>query len=278
MGLFQSAIGIILAIFIVHSVSGQSDLTNLGARSHAMGNASVALKDDFSIFNNIGASAAIDDILLVSFFSHKFGFAPFRNIGAGVAYPHDIGVFSLSVRRFGEELYHEQHVGFGFSNKLGIVSLGLKVNYSQYSVMEMGTSGVAHIEFGGVAELFPTLSFGAHIYNLTQAQLHSDRGVSLPVIVKSGFAYNPVDELTLSVAVEKNTEQDTRVAAGLEYVFLHKIQLRSGMSTAPFRQHYGLGFSPYNFSFDYAMDNHNVLGLSHQLSVRYKFHRRAKKL
>lgn len=275
MGLFQSAIGIILATLIVHSVSGQSDLIVLGARSHAMGNSSVALKDDFSIFNNIGASAAIDDISLVSSFSHKFGFAPFKHIGAGVAYPHHRGVFSLSVRRFGEELYHEQHMGLGFSNKLGIVSLGLKVNYSQYTIMDMGTRGVPHIEFGGVADLLPTLSFGAHIYNLTQAKLHTEDGISLPVIIKSGIAYAPVEELTICGAVEKNIEQDTRVSAGLEYQFFHKFHIRSGISTAPFQQYYGLGFSPYNFSFDYALDNHNVLGLSHQLSIRYRFYKRS---
>lgn len=274
MGLFQSAIGIILATFIVHAVSGQSDHINLGARSHAMGNAAVALKDDFSIFNNIGASAEIDDITLISSFSHKFGFAPFRNLGAGILYPHNMGVFSFSLRRFGTDLYHEQHLGLGFSNKLGIVSLGVKINYSQYTVLEMGTAGVPHIEFGGVAELFPTLSFGAHIYNLTQAKLDTERGVSLPVIVKSGFAYIPVDELTICVAVEKNIEQDVRIGAGLEYNFLHKFHLRSGISTAPFQQYYGLGFSPYNFTLDYALDNHNILGLSHQLSITYKFYRR----
>lgn len=274
MGLFQSAIGIILATLIVHSVSGQSDNITLGARSHAMGNASVALKDDCSIFNNIGASATIEDISLISSFSHKFGFAPFKNIGVGITYPHNMGVFSLTIRRFGEDLYNEQHIGIGFSNKLGIVSLGLKVNYSQYTVLELGTTGVSHIEFGGVAELLPTLSFGAYIYNLTQAKLHSDDGMSLPVIIKSGFAYNPVDELTICASVEKNIDHDTRIGAGVEYQFFNKFYLRSGISTAPFQQYYGLGFSPYNFSFDYAMDNHNTLGLSHQLSIRYRFFKR----
>lgn len=275
MGLYQSAIGIILAtVVIVHSASGQSDVMNLGARAHAMGNASVALKDDFSIFNNIGASASIDEVTLISSFSHKFGFAPFKNLGAGVAYPVDRGVFSLSLRRFGADLYHEQHVGLGFSNKLGMVSLGAKVNYSQYAVLEMGTTGIPHIELGGVAELFPTLSFGAYIYNLTQANLGSEEGASLPVILKSGFAYSPVEELIICVAVEKNVEQDTRLGAGLEYQFLQKFHLRSGISTAPFQQYYGLGFSPYNFSFDYALDNHNILGLSHQVSISYKFYKR----
>lgn len=273
MGLFQSAIGIILTFAIFHSVSGQADLASLGSRAQAMGNAAVALKDDFAPFNNIGASSEIKEITLITCFTHKFGFVPFQHYGTGIVYPIEKGAFSLTFRKFGATLYNEQHVGLGFSNKLGIVSLGLKLNYTQFSILELGTKGVPHIEFGGVMELLPVLTFGAHIYNLTQAKLvNEDQDeLLLPIILKSGVSYLPADALTICFSIEKNLERDARLSGGLEYQFLEKFYLRSGISSTPFQQHYGLGFSPYNFSFDYALENHSLLGLSHQMSLTYKF-------
>lgn len=270
MGLFQSAIVIILTFVIFHPAPGQSDIVSLGARAQAMGNASVALKDDFAPFNNIGATSQMGEITLVTSFSYKFGFVPFQHTGAGIAYPTKTGVFALTIRKFGATLYNEQHVGLGFSNKLGIASLGVKLNYTQYTILEMGTKGVPHIELGGVVEISPILFLGAHIYNLAQARLSDDAELFLPIILRSGISYLPSEALTICFSVEKNLERDTRLNGGLEYQFLEKFRLRSGMSSAPFQQYYGLGFSPYNFSFDYALENHGILGLSHQVSLTYK--------
>src|SRR5699024_10491620 len=166
MGLLQSATIIILTLAIFHSVAAQSGKVILGARAQAMGNASVALEDSFSPFNNIGASSAIKEITAVSTFSHQFGFAPFQHFGVGVSYHHKVGVFSLTVQRFGADLYNEQHVGVGFSNQLGIVRLGLKVSYTQFSIPEIATKGTVTLALGGIVDLSPTLAFGAHIYNL----------------------------------------------------------------------------------------------------------------
>lgn len=250
---------------------------SLGARAQGMGNASVALDDHFSPFNNIGGSASTKEIAAVAAFENRFNFKHFQHFGAGVIMPMQIGVVSLTAQKVGAELYNEQSYGLGFSNKLGFVSLGIQLNYTQYHIDEAGTKGVPGITFGGVAEILPTLSFGAQIYNLSQSKISKEENIYLPVILKSGISYKATDALILGLEVEKDIDKDTNIKGGLEYDIIKKLSLRTGVSSAPYQHHFGIGFSPSLFSIDYALTTHSDLGLVHQMSLVYKFRSLSKK-
>ena len=271
MGLFQSAIIIILTFVLAVPTFAQSEIVSIGARQQAMGNAAVALEDNFAPFNNVAACAAITQITAISSFEHKYGFTPFQHLGAGAILPKNQGVFSLTLQRFGTQLYNEQHIGLGFSHKSGAISLGVKINYSQFRIEDTGTKGAVVFELGGLAKILPNLSFGAHVYNLSQSALSKDENLYLPFILKSGFSYQATKALILCLEVKKEIDHSFNIQGGLEYQFLQKFHLRSGVSSAPFQQYYGLGFSPAGFSIDYALQNHNRLGISHQLSLAYQF-------
>lgn len=249
----------------------------MGARAQGMGNASVALEDYFSPFNNIGSSATIQEITAVAAYENRFNFKHFQHFGAGFTLPVELGVFSLTAQKVGAEIYNEQNYGLGFSNQLGFVSLGLQVNYTQYYIEETGTKGVPSMAFGGVAALLPSLSFGAHIYNLTQTKISKEENLYLPVILKSGISYKATDALLLGLEVEKDIDKEANIKGGLEYQIIQKFSLRTGISSAPYQHHFGLGFSPTLFSIDYALTTHSELGLVHQMSLVYKFRLPSKK-
>src|SRR5690606_6935110 len=181
-----------------------------------------------------------------SSFKHAFNFSAFNRMGAGIIYPSNLGTFSFTAQKSGSELYNEQHYGLGFSNQIGMVSLGLKIDYIQYHIEETGTKGVPGLSLGGVAKILPKLTFGAYIFNLTQSSLMKEEDLYVPIVLRSGISYQPVNELIFCIETEKDVDQEVSIKGGLEYEFLEKFQLRSGISSFPFQQHYGLGFSPSN--------------------------------
>lgn len=269
MGLFKPAITIILTLVFIQNATAQLGFTALGSRAQAMGNASVALEDNFSPFNNIGATSTIEHFTAIASFENRFAFVPFQHFGAGVIYPAKFGVLSFTAQKVGADLYNEQNYGVGFSNKFGMVSLGIQINYTQFFIQDTGSKGVPSIAFGGVAEILPSLSFGAHVYNITQSKLSKENELYLPVILKSGISYKAIEILTFCLEAEKDLDKEVRIKGGLEYQFLKKFSLRSGISSAPFQHHFGLGFTPFNFSLDYALTTHSELGIIHQMSIAY---------
>ena len=277
MGLFQPALTIILVFVFFSNATGQMNFNALGARARGMGDASVALEDSFSPFNNIGGTAAIEEITAVAAYENRFNFKHFQHFGAGFMLPLAPGVISLTAQKIGAEYYNEQNYGIGFSNKLGFVSLGIQLNYTQYHIAETGTKGVPSLAFGGVAKLLPSLSFGAHIYNLNQAKISKEENLYLPVILKSGLSYEPAQSLIIGVEIEKDIDKEARIKGGLEYQVIKKFSLRTGISSFPYQHHFGLGFSPTLFSIDYALTTHANLGLIHQMSLVYKFRRPSSK-
>lgn len=270
MGLFHSAIIIILTFVFFQNATSQIGITSLGARAQAMGNAVVALEDNFSPFNNIGATSSIEKITAITAFENRFGFTPFQRFGAGLIAPIKLGVVSLTAQKAGADLYNEQNYGLGFSNKFGIVSLGIQANYTQIFIKDTGVRGIPSLAFGGLAEVLPSLYFGAHIYNITQSKISKEENLYLPVILRSGVSYQASEVLTLSAEAEKDIDMDIRLKGGLEYKFLEKFSIRTGVTSSPFQHHFGVGFNPSTFFLDYAMTTHSEIGMIHQMSLAFQ--------
>src|SRR5690606_13724781 len=99
-----------------------------------------------------------------------------------VASPVRTGTAAVGVYRMGSSLYNEQMISGGYSNKFGLASLGVKVNYIQYNAEGFGSKGVTTISMGGIASLTPTVKVGAHITNINQAKLSGDEEERVPTI------------------------------------------------------------------------------------------------
>lgn len=240
-----------------------------GARSVGIGNANVTLADEWAVFNNIGALGRVDHNAIFVGFDQRFGLQELSTLALGTSFQLGSGYIGASVFRFGDDFFNQQAVGLGFSNTLGIVSFGVKVNYLQTNIEGFGRNGAAVLEFGGVAELSPKLFFGAHIYNLNQAKLSQMTEERLPSVVKTGISFRPNDRLMFNVEAQKEIENDPQVKIGLEYNFLEKLWLRTGINTGPANAAFGLSFTPKKFKIDYALGNNAQLGFTHHVSMSY---------
>jgi len=284
-----------LIVFIFsQKTSAQNDGAPIGARAVGIGNSTVTISDQWAIFNNAAGMANIENIAVGVFFENRFGMKEFSSVAAGFVFPvnqlfrsdtlssytatatatSSYGVAGMSFYRFGDQLYNEQRAGIGYAHNIKNISLGIKVNYWQLSIEGLGTKRTYTIEFGGQAAITKELIFGAHIYNINQAKLAEYKDERVPTIMKAGLSYRPrvlVDKLMLNIETEKDVDFPVSFKAGVEYMIIEKLSLRTGISTRPFFNYFGVGFQFKSFDVNYALSTHSDLGLSHYLSVSYNF-------
>jgi hypothetical protein len=112
----------------------------MGARAASVGYSSSTLTDEWSIFNNVAGLAKVTTIVAAFSYDVQPTFKPFNKAAATFSYPINIGVAGLGLFRFGDNLYNEQLLTLGYSSTFGLASLGVRLNYIQYSIQDSAAS------------------------------------------------------------------------------------------------------------------------------------------
>lgn len=238
-----------------------------------MAHAVVAQYDRYALVNNIAGIASLREASLFSSYHSHYGFDGINTLAFGVVVPwrEDLAG-GISIQRFGDKVYNELSLGAGLAHRINRVSLGLRVNYRQLAVTT-STLSISRkalvVEMGGIVQLTSTLYFGAHIYNLTQSGFSGDRDTDLPTLLRTGLTYKPTAGLRVSAELYKNTDYPASIRAGLEYELIKRLLVRTGLSTKPYTNHFGLGLAGDSFSLDYAATSHPQLGWSHHVTLSY---------
>lgn len=259
--------GLVLFIFNTYS---QTENTPIGAKAVGMAHASVTLQDGWSFFNNIAGLATMEGAGGGVFYENRFGLSELNTLSATFASQLGPGVAGAGVTRFGSGLYNETRAGAGYAHQIGFVSLGISADYIQVVVQDFDSKNTVAFHAGGIAKVTEELTFGAHAFNINQAQLAEYDRERLPAILKGGLAYEPTDKLTVIIETEKHSRHDASFKAGVDYKLMERLSLRTGISTKPFIGAFGVGFNHKNFFVDYALTNHIDLGFSHNISLYYK--------
>lgn len=259
-------------IWAISICNGQTDpLTQAhGARSQGMGNLKVLLPDSWSYFNNVGALDRIKETEISAGFDHRFGLPELSSVDLAVGWKNSFGTIGLGVSRFGGKLFNQQLLGLGFSNTLGIVSVGAKIDWFQTQIEGFGTGNALVISLGGVAELGPRFFLGANLSNLGSQKISQNSEQRLPTALQLGISYLPSESLRIVAEVEKDLELDPIFKAGIEYQPRKWLFLRTGVSSDPSRISFGLGLRKSLFGFDYAYGQNTSLGRTHHLSLNVR--------
>lgn len=267
-----------LSIFWFFATHAGNDNYPIGARSQGMANTSLTVADEWSIYNNVAGLGYMDSLARLGFyFERRPQLSAFQIMALAGALPLKQGTLGLGLQRFGDQIYNEQKATVGIGHKIRNVSLGVSVNYMQFSAEEQNTKSKIILEFGGIAEITKTLRFSGHIYNLNQAKLSDYQKERIPTVMKAGLSYRPNSKLMVNGEVEKNILIKETFKVGMEYYILpKKLCLRTGISTYPFVNYGGIGIVKYNFRLDFAFSWHSHLGPNNHLSISYQFGSRKK--
>jgi hypothetical protein len=259
---------ILLLFFVKNLAFANGEPFPIGAKSWGMGNATVAISDRFSIFNNPAGLGFLKDNFVSSSYHARYEIAGLATVSLSGNYVSKLANFGLSFQRFGDKLYNENMVGFAIGKATERVSLGLKVNYFQAAIENLSDKKTLLTEFGVMAKLTSKIQMGFHAYNLTGASLYASQRI--PTVLKLGVSFTPTKQVLLAAEVEKNLDyQGLITKVGLEYEIVPKVFFRTGITSQFRTAHFGFGFISKHFYFDYAASTHTALGLSHHLGLSY---------
>jgi hypothetical protein len=247
-------------------------MNSVGARAMGMGYASSTLYDEWAIHNNIAGLAKIEHPAAAFTYESNPSFPAFNRMATVFTAPvKKIGTAGIAIYRFGDDLYNEQILTAGFANTMGLASLGIKVNYFQYHIESFGNTQAFTVSLGGIAELTPGFTVGAHIVNINQPQLSEQNKERMPTLLILGMGFKPSEKLYLSTEIEKDLDYTLCWKSGVEYKVHKKFTARTGFNLNPQTGFAGLGFKPKKFQLDYAFRYHMNMGAIHQASVVYLF-------
>lgn len=268
----KQSITIIIIYLLTFSAYSQY---NPGAKQISLSNSDVALSNDvFSIFNNPAGLSQMNWREVGIYYSPApFGLTELSNGFIAYHEPTDIGSFSLGGMTYGFDLFRETRIALGYSyNYNNKFFFGTTINYQTVSIKNYGNNGVLYLNLGGLAYIANDLRLGFYLHNINRAS-YSNTENQIPVVINAGISYDVIDELSLNFAVDKDIKYKASFQFGINYDIVEYISLRTGFSNEPSRFSAGIGINYLNYSFDYAIFNHNDLGFTHQAGIIVSFGR-----
>lgn len=249
-----------------------------GARSHALGNASVGLVDGWSTTNNVGALGLLNQYYVSSAFESRY-FLPEAGFAAlSFAGPLGGGSIGLVGHSYGYASYRETRVGLGYGRKLSdYIALGVQVNYVQVRIAnDYGQASNVVGEVGMLVTPNEKLSIGMHVYNPTRSTLADFDDERMPTLLSLGVSYSFSDQVRWVAEVEKDLDNPVNLQSGLEYQPVDNLFLRAGYSTLSGSFAFGLGYQWKGLIFDISNQWDQNVGFGATASLGFSFGQRKK--
>lgn len=262
-------------LFLLLSVGlfAQHDNWQAGARSAAMGNASVANQDVWAGFNNPAALTSMDNISMGLYYENAYLVPEMSTAALAVAIPMGRAAIGVNYSRFGYALYNENRIGLAYAMPLAEwLSMGVQFDYlGSVQPQAYGNLHVLSFDIGLLAEPVEGFFFGAHIFNPASISLSGETDSSIPTAMRLGLAYWFTDRAVASIEAESDMNTYSILKAGIEYQMFKAFYLMAGMSAKPVRASFGAAYAWKSLRLDLAYSYHQQLGSSPHLGISYAF-------
>jgi len=244
-----------------------------GARSAAMGGASVSLSDFWSIQNNPAGMALQPSLSAGVYYENRFLMKELSLKGAAVVAPTRFGVLGLSFNQFGYTLYNENKFGLAYARSFGkLLRIGLQLDYQTTNIAEnYKDASFVTFELGVQSTLNEKLSLGAYVYNPVRMEIADYPDESTPMVMRFGLTYSLNPEFIGVAEIEQNFQTKASLRVGLEYAIQQKFFIRTGISTNPGLLTMGAGIHFRQLQFHIAASMHQLLGVTTTAGLIYQF-------
>jgi hypothetical protein len=237
-----------------------------------MANAFVAISDNpWAINYNPAGLSQIYTLQCSAFIvPEQFGLAELRTTAIAAAVPLSISTLGLKVEKFGFDLYSETEIGIALAVKLDRnVSAGISLNYNRLAIKGYGTESNFTLDAGIFAPVLECVKVGFSIHNVTGTKI-GKVAEKMPQVCAIGAGWFPLDDLQLSIEMEKDVRFPASIKLGMEQVVFHVIAFRAGVANNPDKYSAGITLKYLFFEFGYAGYSHPDLGWTHQIELSFK--------
>ncbi len=264
---------IVLLLVLFRNSFAQFELIDIGAKPISLGGAFTSLANNSNAvyYNPAGISQLQFREISIFYSPAPFGLKELANGSVNYVEPTKFGVFGLSAKTYGFDLYKEITVTATYSNNYKKkIFYGANVNFYNLKIQNYGSASTFGIDIGGLAYLTDFLRWGFAAFNLNRPKIGTQDD-KLPQVYRTGISIQPRNDINFVLDVEKDTRYTTSVKAGIEYSVYDMIDLRAGIGTEPTRFSGGVGLYYSIFEIDYGFYNHQDLGLTHQGTITINF-------
>lgn len=244
----------------------------MGSRSHALGNASVAIDDIWAYHHNPANLVSVKKMGFGLSYENRFLLKELQSQGFVVALPLKVGVISLGLQSFGFKNFRTNRLGVGYSMKLAdFLSCGVQLNYHQVRLTDAyGRKDALTAELGLRANITDNWKVAFSVFNLTRTKISEFGEDRLTTLMRFGTQYTFSEKVMFVAELEKNIEFPVRFKTGIEYSPIRKLFLRGGFATQPIELSAGLGYRfKEQFQLDLGSAYHQILGWSPNFSFTY---------
>lgn len=255
------------------ALTAGNDITTPGARAVGLANSVVTISDGWSIHNNQAGLGFLKNASAGAYYENRFLISELALSGGYFALPTKFGVFGLSARSFGYQLYRESKVGVAYAKSFGPnLSIGMQLNWEQIMLGDIyGNRNALTAEIGAQYKFNDKFKLGAHIYNPTQTSLAEFDNERLPTILRFGLGYQLNKKILMLAEVEKNIYAKESFRGAIEYELVSVLFLRVGVSNNPLRNTAGFGVKLKKLQFDFAASFTESFGFTPHFGLTYQF-------
>jgi hypothetical protein len=260
---------LILTLFLHQGLLAQ---LNPGAREISMAGSLSPVGDDvFSLFNNpagIGETGLREAGIYYS--PSPYGFKEMVNAFGAYCEPFQWGTVAVGAMTYGFKLYKETKISAGTAYRYSDnLIFGAAANWHNVSIERYGHASAFYFNAGTIFYPASFLRAGFFIQNINNASFASYKD-QIPVVITTGLAAE-FNDVVLAAAIEKDVRYKPSLSAGIEYNLIRYFALRLGFGNEPARFCGGFAVNYSVISFSYAAYNHNELGLTHQIDLKFAF-------
>ena len=224
-------------------------------------------RDAFSFIANQAALADIKKTSGGIYSERRFMLRELSLYDAVFVLPTRSGNFGFNAAYNGFNEYYEAQAGLAYGRRLGDrFSLGVQFNYYTIRIAGYGGGSALFIEAGALIQLTAQLRAGMHVYNPAGGQLRNT-GEKLPFVYTTGLGYDASRQFSISVEMQKETDQPPDVNVSLQYQLHPRVMTRGGIATSTSRLWLGIGIAVRFLRVEVAVSYHPQLGATPGMMV-----------
>ena len=257
----------VMVLFISDQAAAQN---SMGAGSIAMGQTGVAVTSNWSAYSNVALMPTDEN--RVSFYGYRYaGISEITDMAVAVVTQSKWGTIGSGIHRYGFNLFSESRFRLSMKQNLDRFHYGFAVTYIHISQGgNYGSAGAFGFDLGLAADITERLIFGARATNLNQPS-YGDTDEQLPREFAAGLSYLLTPEALLTADIVKDVMFPPSFQSGIQYEVIDSLFLRTGITTKPETYSFGFGYRTGVFDLNFALQQHNPLGLSPALDLSIRF-------
>lgn len=242
-----------------------------GARSNALGDASVTLVDAWAFHHNPGALGELKSMSIGISYQNRFLLKQLQSQGIVYAQPLKVGVLSVGAQFYGYDQYRTQRIGAGYSMKLAdFLFAGVQLNYQglQFN-SNYGSNHSISAEAGLQALVTEKWRIGVSVFNIGRAKLSDFEDDRYTTMMRLGTSYTISDKVIVLAEAYKDLDFKVNFKGGVEYQAFDNFFIRAGAASAPVEFTFGFGYKWKVIQLDLGSAYSQQLGWSPSFSFSY---------